>query len=295
MEIGNSSSTVAWEPDPKTGYDAELLGWYRSYTRLHLRLFPYAWTYAENLLHDGRPLQRPLGLAYPELGQHPSDEYLFGDSLLVAPVIERGAVSRSVIFPPGRWIDWWSGEVHDGANPAAVTVAAPLGVLPLFLAEGGSFPCSAPRLTRSPRSLIPPRSTPTRRRRGAVGAPRARRKVLVHGLRWCGDRPGEAGEKISLSSADGAELKYGVVFEVVALGGKPTAVTEGGKALSEVADVKALEAAASASPTWRTRGHAAGQGPGGPARRGDHAALSSWRVEGSRRRARLRSESRGGV
>ncbi|MEO5727231.1 MAG: TIM-barrel domain-containing protein, partial [Byssovorax sp.] len=97
MQIGNSSSTVAWEADPKTGYDDELLGWYRTYTRLHLRLFPYAWTYAENLLHDGRPLQRPDGLVYPELGQHPSDEYLFGDSLLVAPVIERGATSRGVI------------------------------------------------------------------------------------------------------------------------------------------------------------------------------------------------------
>lgn len=49
MQIGNSSSTVAWEADAKTGYDAEMLGWYRTYTRLHLRLFPYVWTYAENL------------------------------------------------------------------------------------------------------------------------------------------------------------------------------------------------------------------------------------------------------
>lgn len=246
MQIGNSSSTVAWEPDPKTGYDAELLGWYRSYTRLHLRLFPYAWTYAENLLHDGRPLQRPFGLAYPELGQHPSDEYLFGDSLLVAPVIERGAVSRSVIFPPGRWIDWWSGEVHDGASPAAVTVAAPLGVLPLFLAEGGIIPMLRPSIdtltpVSDPAKVDSYATTP-----GVLWArlvPGAKSSFTVFDGAVIGQE--KQGKTISLSSADGAELKYGVVFEVVALGGKPTAVTEGGKALSEVADVKALEAAAS--------------------------------------------------
>ncbi len=50
---------------------------------------------------------------------------------------------------------------------------------------------------------------------------------------------------ITLASKDGAELKNGVVFEVIALGAKPAGVTDGGKALSAVADAVALEAAAS--------------------------------------------------
>lgn len=50
---------------------------------------------------------------------------------------------------------------------------------------------------------------------------------------------------ISLSSKDGAELKYGVVFEVIAVPKKPSAVTDGGKALSEVKDAAALTAASS--------------------------------------------------
>ena len=83
MEIGTSSNDVAWEPTPGNGFDAEMLGWYRTYTRLHLRLWPYEWTYAERLKSDGRAIERALGLAYPELGENPSDEYLFGDSLLV--------------------------------------------------------------------------------------------------------------------------------------------------------------------------------------------------------------------
>ncbi|MFT3764915.1 MAG: glycoside hydrolase family 31 protein [Minicystis sp.] len=144
MQIGNSASTVAWEPDAETGFDAEMLDWYRTYTRLHLRLYPYEWTYAKNLAKDGRPIARPLGLAYPELGQHPDDVYLFGDSLLVAPVVARGVTSRSVPMPPGRWVDWWTGEVVEGGK--AITADAPLWKLPLWLAEGGIVPMLRPTI-----------------------------------------------------------------------------------------------------------------------------------------------------
>ena len=36
--------------------------------------------------------------------------YLFGPNLLVAPVVEKGAVSREVHLPPGEWFDWWTGD-----------------------------------------------------------------------------------------------------------------------------------------------------------------------------------------
>ena len=90
MQIGTSTNDVAWEFDPETGFDAEMLDWYRIYVRLHLRLWPYEWTLARNIAEDGRPIQRPLGLQYPQLGEHPDDIYMFGDDLLVAPVLERG-------------------------------------------------------------------------------------------------------------------------------------------------------------------------------------------------------------
>jgi alpha-D-xyloside xylohydrolase len=223
-----------------------MLGWYRTYTRLHLRLFPYAWTYAENLKKDGRPLQRPFGLAYPELGVHPNDEYLFGDSILVAPVIARGAVSRTVIFPPGTWIDWWTGKRYEGGQGEAVMVAAPLGVLPLFVAEGGIVPLLRPTI-----DTLTPVADPTK----------VDSYATTPGVLWARIAPGPTseftvfdgavigqelkGKTLSLSSKDGAELKYGVVFEVIALGKKPGSVTDGGKALSEVADAAALDAAAS--------------------------------------------------
>jgi alpha-D-xyloside xylohydrolase len=144
MQVGNSASQVPWQYTPENGFDDEMLAWYRDYARLHIRLFPYVWTYINNLATDGRPIVRPLGLAYPELGVHPSDTYLLGRNLLVAPVIERGATSRELTLPPGIWLDWWTGELLDGGGE--ITVAAPLGSLPLFLRAGGIVPMLRPTI-----------------------------------------------------------------------------------------------------------------------------------------------------
>ncbi|HWB73994.1 MAG TPA: TIM-barrel domain-containing protein, partial [Nannocystaceae bacterium] len=141
MQIGTASSTVAWEFAENPGFDEELLGWYRDYTRLHLRLFPYLWTHVRAA---DRPIQRALGLAYPELGVHPADVYLLGDDLLVAPVIEVGATSRTLNVPPGRWIDWWDGTAIEG--PIETTVDAPLGKLPLWIRAGGIVPMLRPTI-----------------------------------------------------------------------------------------------------------------------------------------------------
>lgn len=144
MQIGTSSNDVAWEPTAENGFDAQTLAWYRDYVRLHLRLWPYLWTYAEEIGRGaGRPIMRPLGLAYPELGVHPGDQYLLGDHLLVAPVVVRGAREREVIFPQGRWIDWFRGDVHEEGTE---TVPAALGELPLYLVAGGIVPLLRPTI-----------------------------------------------------------------------------------------------------------------------------------------------------
>ncbi|MFO0573008.1 MAG: glycoside hydrolase family 31 protein [Polyangia bacterium] len=149
MQVGDASSQPPWEYNTENGRSAATLANYRTYARLHLRLFPYEWTYAQNLAKDGRPIQRAIGLAYPELGQHPMDEYLFGDDLLVAPVLERGARERAVLLPPGVWFDWDDGTRYGGGQ--TVRVAAPLDKLPLFVRGGGLVPLLRPDIdTLSP-------------------------------------------------------------------------------------------------------------------------------------------------
>jgi alpha-D-xyloside xylohydrolase len=142
MQVGDSSSEPPWVFTPENGRGPATLDLYRTFARLHLRLFPYVWSYAKRIAEDGRPIQRALGLAHPELGVHPSDAYLMGDHLFVAPVLERGARTKHVIFPPGDWIDFFDGSTHRGEE----TVGAPLEKLPLYVRAGGIVPMLRPTI-----------------------------------------------------------------------------------------------------------------------------------------------------
>lgn len=151
MQVGDSSSQTPWEFNAQNGRDQEALDIYREYARLHLRLFPYEWTYAKRIALDGRPIQRAIGLAYPELGVHPPDTYLFGEALLVAPVITQGQREREAPLPPGTWIDWWDGTEYAGGPGRTATLPAPLDRLPLLIRAGGIVPMLRPTIdTLSP-------------------------------------------------------------------------------------------------------------------------------------------------
>jgi alpha-D-xyloside xylohydrolase len=244
MQIGTSSNDVAWEPTAQNGFDAELLDWYREYTRLHLRLFPYLWTYAKRLAQDGRPIQRALGLAHPELGVHPDDVFLLGDALLVAPVVERGSTSRDVPLPAGEWLDWWTGGKVSGGK--TISVSAPLDTLPLFLAEGGIVPLLRPSID----SLSP--TTKPGTAAGEVDS-----YATSAGVLWARVAPGPAssfvlfdGTELSqddganglvLTTKDGSEFTEGVLFELVGFGSAPKSVSDGSEALTEEPDLASLE------------------------------------------------------
>jgi alpha-glucosidase (family GH31 glycosyl hydrolase) len=68
---------------------------------------------------------------------------MMGEDLLVAPVLTKGANSREVVLPPGRWRDA-SGVIH--AGPVRIMVDAPLGHLPHFVRVTGSCANGAERM-----------------------------------------------------------------------------------------------------------------------------------------------------
>ena len=244
MQIGTSSNNVAWEYD-QNDFDDEMLGWYRIYTRLHLRLWAYEWTYAQRIAQTGRPITRPLGLQYPELGQHPDSIYTFGDDLLVAPVVDRDARDKQVVFPAGsEWIDWWDGSAHPGG--ASETVSAPLGVLPLYLRRGGIVPLLRPTIdtiapttdaarvdsyATSPGVLYP----------RVAASDTATSFVLFDGTELSQQSTASG---VTLGARGGTDFVHGVLFEVVGFGAsKPASVTDNSAALAEAADLNTLEAA----------------------------------------------------
>lgn len=238
MQIGTSTNEVAWEFKEGTGFDQEMLDWYRTYTRLHIRLFPYEWTHAKRIAEDGRPILRAIGLAYPELEVHPDDIYLFGDDLLVAPVVERGARTREVIFPPGAWFDWWDGTRYEGSQTTVVD--APLSKLPLFLREGGIIPMLRPTIdtmapTTRPYEVDSYATTPgILHVRMAPGTSHFR---LFDGSELAQQR---TDGKLVLSATPGSEFVHGVLFEVM-VATPPTTVTEGETAMMPAASWEELQ------------------------------------------------------
>jgi alpha-glucosidase len=108
-------------------------------------LIPYIYGLLYRAHTTGEPLMRPLFTAYPDdrnvfnLG----DQYLFGPSLLVAPVTAEGARNRKVYLPAGRWYDFWTGSVLEGDRE--ITADAPLERIPVFVKAGAVIPRVDPK------------------------------------------------------------------------------------------------------------------------------------------------------
>ena len=107
----------------------------KKYIKLRYRMLPYNYTLAAENTNSGRPLAMPLN--YFELEgnlNNVNDEYLWGRELLVAPILQKGIRTREVIFPAGKWMDFYTGKVYENRS----TVKAGIADLPLF-AKAGSF------------------------------------------------------------------------------------------------------------------------------------------------------------
>ncbi len=121
-------------------YGEETLAIYRKYVRLRYELLPYIYDLCRVCEETGLPVMRPLVLHYEDdpKAWNCSDEFLVGESLLAAPVVEQGARQRIVYFPAGTWYDYRTGKKYEGNTRCIVD--APLDALPLFAKEGSIIP-----------------------------------------------------------------------------------------------------------------------------------------------------------
>jgi alpha-glucosidase len=112
----------------------------RAAIELRYRLLPYLYTATWDCAQRGTPIARPLLWAYPDdqATLALDDEFLCGDSLLVAPIFRPGQTSRQVYLPAGEWFDFWSNERHTGPN--TVTAGAPLERIPVYVHAGTVLP-----------------------------------------------------------------------------------------------------------------------------------------------------------
>lgn len=112
----------------------------RKYLDLRYRLMPYTYTLAREAHDTGLPMMRALWLQYPDDSQAVTlgEEYLWGGDLLIAPVVEKGAVTRRVYLPAGEWFDWWTGEKLPGHR--WIERPVDLETVPIYVRAGAIIP-----------------------------------------------------------------------------------------------------------------------------------------------------------
>ncbi|MEW9573333.1 TIM-barrel domain-containing protein [Rhodanobacter sp. Si-c] len=111
--------------------------------RLRYALLPYIYSYQHRASVAGVGLVQPLAFAWPHDPQARNDvgAWLFGDWLLVSPVVEQGQTTKRIYLPAGSWTDWTSGKVYRGGQTIAYPVDAKTWRdIPLFVRAGAIIP-----------------------------------------------------------------------------------------------------------------------------------------------------------
>ncbi len=111
----------------------------RDFLNLRYRLMPYIYGMARRCVESSLPMARPLVVEYQQDLNTWSiaDEYLFGDSILVAPIFD-GTSTRRLYLPEGTWTDWWTSEAITGGR--WITATTTLETTPLYVREGAIIP-----------------------------------------------------------------------------------------------------------------------------------------------------------
>ena len=113
------------------GFMDEMRYWHK----LHEQLRPYLWKTVQECVRDSKPFMRPLVYEWPNDVNivNCQDEYLLGDDLLIAPLLEENATSREVYLPDGVWFDFFDGTEYAGNQ---TITAGKDGKLPVFTRNG---------------------------------------------------------------------------------------------------------------------------------------------------------------
>ncbi|XP_046346310.1 myogenesis-regulating glycosidase-like [Haliotis rufescens] len=97
-------------------YDAEVVTIAKAQMKLRKRYADTIISLAKESVKQGSPIIRPLWWISPEdeIALTTDSEFLLGDDLLVAPVLDKGANSRDIYLPRGLWVDQLNGDKKQG-------------------------------------------------------------------------------------------------------------------------------------------------------------------------------------
>ncbi|MGH9383185.1 MAG: TIM-barrel domain-containing protein, partial [Vicinamibacterales bacterium] len=130
----------AADPDPKELNNPHVEPIVKKYLELRYRLLPYTYTVARECVDTGLPMMRALWLHHSD-DPHAvarGDQFLWGRDILVSPVVEKGATTRRLYLPKGKWFDFWTEQALDGGRE--IDRAVDLETMPLHVRSGAIIP-----------------------------------------------------------------------------------------------------------------------------------------------------------
>lgn len=121
LEIVTFLPVISFHTPPWICGEERVLNITRRYIALHQRtVIPLIEKYTEEWLLTGHPIYRPMWWLSPSdpLTFTIDDQFFIGDEVLVAPVVERGAMHRDIYLPDGgfQWQDSMTAQVFDGGT-----------------------------------------------------------------------------------------------------------------------------------------------------------------------------------
>lgn len=127
-----------WVYGPQAEADA------KAAIELRYRLVPYMYAYEHQAHEKGLGIVRPLFWDFPDDptgNAYRTDEWMFGDELLVAPILLEGQAHRSIYLPRGNWIDYFRGQKYEGGKLITYSVNPDTwSDIPLFIRQGAIIP-----------------------------------------------------------------------------------------------------------------------------------------------------------
>jgi len=121
-------------------FGSEITDIVRKFIEIRYQLLPYLYTMFYKYGKEQKPMLQSLVLYDQEDTQthFRTDEFIFGEQILVCPIQEPNAQGRRMYIPRGRWYDFWTEAVLEGGKEC--WVAADLDVMPIYIKEGAIIP-----------------------------------------------------------------------------------------------------------------------------------------------------------
>lgn len=121
-------------------FDEEVIHITRKFVNLRYQLLPYLYTMFWQYIEEGIPMLKPLVYFDQEDAQthYRNDEFVFGNQILVCPILEPNALGRRMYFPKGEWYNYWTNTLVPGGKE--MWVDTQFDEIPLFVKAGAIIP-----------------------------------------------------------------------------------------------------------------------------------------------------------